>query len=247
MRVCPTPGERARTVADGRAHGVLSLADLPQRHQLAGHACDPHGRPLVPVPDDSCPARVIAASRFPEVPAHLEITSMFPVPVPDRVRAQAWLTGRLGPVPDAELRQAACRVAELHPWPELLDVGNGLSVLRLQVTEVRIQDGWGWCTVVGLSDYVSARPDPFIDIEADLLMHLDTSHRGEAATLLRRFRLHSVARPDDVRVVGVDRYGLWLWVTDSDLGWTERLSFSQPVDDLQSLRYAYHELFLTAT
>jgi hypothetical protein len=80
-------------------------------------------------------------------------------------------------VPPAARRAAALTFAEARPVGPLLDVGQGATLLRLDVAEVVLREGER-CTEVGPQAYAEARPDPLAPVEARLLQHLTATTRG---------------------------------------------------------------------
>jgi hypothetical protein len=262
----PTAGERARTLAYGVADGVLAVPGVPYA-PVSAHATDADGRPLLLLPAES--AVVAALAGVEDLPATLRISDVAPVPLPDRVRGQAWLHGWIVEVPAAERRDAALRISRLHPRPELLEAGAAdrtgrrWTVLALEVAEVEIQDMWGSATLEP-EEYAEAVPDPLVAIESGVLSHLDDCHRGELVTMLRRLNgvAHVPGGQDPVvRPLALDRYGMWLRCTATgeaaepttgrpttgqpttgepvDL----RVVFGEPVSDIHGLRCVYRRLF----
>ncbi|WP_433338860.1 DUF2470 domain-containing protein [Spirillospora sp. CA-294931] len=253
----PTAGERARTLAYGVADGVLAVPGVPYA-PVSAHATDEDGRPLLLVPAES--AAVAALRGESDLPATLRISDVAPVALPDRVRGRAWMHGWVAEVAAERRGEAALRISRLHPRPELLDLGDAWTILVLEVAEIEIEDAWG-CATLEPEEYQAAVPDPFVAIEAGMLTHLDTCHRGELAQLLKGLRAvadeatrERIGRPGAgpvVRPLALDRYGMWLRCSDAPPAEPDpfdlRVVFSEPVRDIHGLRCVYRRLFATAT
>ncbi|MQY06650.1 DUF2470 domain-containing protein [Actinomadura macrotermitis] len=236
----PSAAERARTLAYGVADGVLVAPGVPYA-PVPAHATDEHGVPLLLMPAASPVVQALGGE--PDLPATLRISDVAPVPLPDRVRGRAWLHGWVSRVPPAGLRDAALRLSRLHPRPELLDLAPDAdwTILTMDVAQIEIEDAWGPANPEP-EEYAAAAPDPFVMIEAGMLTHLDSCHRGELKNLL-------CARHDPapaLRPLGLDRHGLWLRCTTPDEAFDLRIAFPEPVRDLTGLRCVYRKLF-TAT
>ncbi|POM27583.1 hypothetical protein BTM25_19990 [Actinomadura rubteroloni] len=242
----PSPAERARTLAYGVAGGVLVTPGVPYA-PIPAHAAGKDGAPLLLLPAASPVATALVGNA--DLPATLRISDVAPVPFPDRVRGRAWLHGWISEVPPAARRDAALRLARLHPRPELLDLartdGGDHVLLTLDVAQIEVDDPWGSATVEP-EDFAQAGPDPFAAIEAGVLAHLDGCHRAE----LRRL-LPELGEPaPDVRPLGLDRLGLWLRCSipspDAPEPFDLRVPFPHPAHDLPSLRHAYACLWQAA-
>ncbi|MFI0404593.1 DUF2470 domain-containing protein [Actinomadura sp. 3N508] len=251
----PTAAERARTLAYGIADGVLVAPGVPYA-PVPAHATDRDGRPLLLVRSESpivSGLRNRASDAGTGMPATLRISDVAPVALADRVRGRAWLHGRLGEIPDGELRAAALRLAHAHPRPELLDLGTDQgdggprewTILALEISQVEIEDAWG-SAALDPEEYAAGAPDPFVAVESGILTHLDSCHRAELVGLLPEF-----VPPGPVRPLGLDRYGMWLRRTapppEAHAPFDLRLAFAEPVSDLHGLRCVYRRLFARAT
>ncbi|MFC4911554.1 DUF2470 domain-containing protein [Actinomadura gamaensis] len=235
----PEAAERARTAAYGIAGGVLVAPGVPY-DPVPAHTTHEDGAPLLLMPRQS--PVVVALAGVPDLPATLRISDVAPVPFPDRVRGRAWLHGWVSELPSDRRRDAADRLARLHPRPELLDLAaedgpaaGAWTILTMDLAEIEISDSWGTADLEP-EEYRDARPDPFVAVEPSMLGHLDGAHRAELA------RLVPGAGPGEVRPLALDRHGLWLRTPDGDL----RVGFGAPVRDVHGLRCAYRRLFAAA-
>ena len=243
----PTAAERARTLAYGVADGVLAAPGVPYA-QVTAHITDEHGVPLLLMPAAS-PVVAALAGAGDDLTATLRLSDVAPVPLADRVRGRAWLHGWVSRLPDDELRGAALTLSRLHPRPELLDLaaGGDWTILAMDVAEIEVEDAWGSATLEP-EEYALALPDPFVAVEAGLLGHLDSAHRGELHGQLAG--LPCAADATSVRPLALDRHGLWLRCElpggGADVPLDLRVAFAEPVRDLAGLRCVYRRLFGTA-
>ena len=223
----PSPEERARTVLRV-ASSVSALTALARVDMIATHGADHTGAPLLVVPERSPLAQ---AAR--DISCVVHAIDIGPAPLPDRVRGEVWLGGWLAAVPAEERADAALALAERSPDGDLLDIGAGLTVLRLEVAEVRLADrlfGDGRVVDLDAERYADANADPLADGEAEWLGHLMAAHPAEFAQLCSLVPEH--ARPPGARLhpVALDRHGLLLRI-DSPSGYRHvRLPFPAPVN-----------------
>jgi len=237
----PTTAERIRS-ACARADGALLAVD----HE------DPVATPLHHLlPDGSFAVALQAgpgAGRCGSQ-ALLELTDHAPLPLREPVRSLVWVRGRVRPVPSGAVSGLLDLIASEDPNPVLLQVQHSRSrpcgddtrytLLRLEVDSVVVTDATG-AEPVGVRDLLAARPDPFCEVEAGLLWHLDTAHADVLARLVSR--LPAPLRRGQVRPLGLDRYGVRFRVESDDGDRDVRLPFHRPVDDMPGLRRAIRML-----
>lgn len=108
-------------------------------------------------------------------------------------------------------------------------------LFRLEIASVVVTDATG-AEPVGVADLLAARPDPFCEVEASLLWHLDTVHNDVVARLVSK--LPPPLRRGQVRPLGLDRYGMRFRVEGKDGDHDVRLPFHKPVDDMTGLSQA---------
>jgi hypothetical protein len=237
------PAERARTVAC-RAAAALCVRGVAPGRPLA-HATTVDGRVLVLVPADGEVAAALAGSPEGELSAVLMVSDRAPVALRDPLRAQLWLSGWLAPVPAEDRRAAALAFAEVRPTGDLLDVGGGTLLLRMDVAEAVLREG-ARCTEVEPACYAAARPDPLVGVEARMLRHLDDDH-PEVLTLLRgRLPAGTAAPRDVVRPLGLDRFGYRLRVERPTGSSDVRVPFARPVTCPGQLAAATRRLLCVA-
>lgn len=256
MNSLPSPAERARTIARGHAPATLTLPD-GSRAEIAAHAADADGRPLLLARTGGPVARALDAWPDADLPSALEIVDIAPVPLPDRVRGRVWMTGWTSGVPAEDRPTALARLIATTDMPGLSataaptpaagePTASGAAhgepewrVLRMDLAEIDLTDLWGTADV-DVDDYLAARPDPLAPEEDALMRHLDAAHRRELGTLCARVdALTGACAP---RALAVDRYGLWLRVRLDDRPVNARFPFPHPVPDARALQWAYRAL-----
>ncbi|WP_085235060.1 DUF2470 domain-containing protein [Mycobacterium conspicuum] len=182
--------------------------------------------------------------------ALLELIDYAPLPVREPVRSLVWVRGRLQPVPGFAVPQTLDLIAAQNPSPALLQVETPRSrpaaagetrygLMRLEAASVVVTDATG-AEPVSLTDLLAARPDPFCEIESNLLWHMATAHNDVVARLVSR--LPAPLRRGRVHPLGLDRYGMRFRIEDSDGDHDVRLPFHKPVDDMAGLSQAIRVL-----
>lgn len=162
-----------------------------------------------------------------DVAAMVELADRAPLELREPVRGLLWITGWLRTLTGADARTAAVAVAERKPDSRLLDVGHGMTVLRLTPVSFVLADGDGTSSLRP-EEFRAATPDPFCRYEDHWLRHLEFAHRDVVGMLSRLVPEH--LRGGHIRPLGVDRYGLRLRIEAPDADHDVRLAFSQPVD-----------------
>ncbi|MCV7377116.1 DUF2470 domain-containing protein [Mycobacterium alsense] len=248
----PTTAERIRS-ACARAGGALLALEAS-----AGAAArqDPVATPVYHLlPDGSfavaLPPGLVDEANAPlsGSQALLELTDYAPLPLREPVRSLVWVRGRLHRVPPDMVTDVLDLIAAECPNPALLQIETPRSapadgdprytLLRLEVESVVVTDATG-AEPVSVADLLAARPDPFCEIEAGLLWHLDTVHNDVVARLVSR--LPARLRRGPVRPLGLDRYGVRFRVEGDDGDHDVRLPFHRPVDDMTGLSQAIRVL-----
>lgn len=240
----PTTAERIRS-ACVRAGGALLAVDGADPVDTPVHHLLYDGTFAVAVPSGADTSRAICGSQ-----ALLELTDYAPLPVREPVRSLVWVRGRLHQIPPGAITNLLDLIATENPDPVLLQietpqsspVGNQdtrYTLLRLEIDSVVVTDATG-AEPVSVGDLLSARPDPFCEVESTLLWHLATEHNDVVARLVSR--LPAPLRRGHVRPLGLDRYGVRFRVEGSDGDRDIRLPFHKPVDDMNGLSQAIRVL-----
>lgn len=166
----------------------------------------------------------------------LEITDQAPVPLREPIRGLLWITGRIR-LPDPETaRGLAVGVADVHPDPDLLLLGHGATLVRLEPGSVVLSDAEGTAALAPV-ELAGARPDPFCRYEQQWLSHLEQVHPEVFRALARH--LPCALRDDrDVRIrpLGMDRCGLRLRVETPTRDHDVRLNWQLEPATVEELR-----------
>ena len=246
----PTTAERIRS-ACVRAGGALLALETAHARQdpvvTPVHHLLPDGSFALALPGEreTRPGGTVAGSQ-----ALLELTDYAPLPLREPVRSLVWVRGQLHEFHPAEVAQTVDLIAAEWPHPALLQVDTPrcapsdgqetrYTLVRLEVASVVVTDATG-AEPVSVADLLAARPDPFCEIESNLLWHLDTAHSDVVARLVSR--LPAPLRRGQVRPLGLDRYGVRFRVEGKDRDHDVRLPFHKPVDDMTGLSQAIRVL-----
>jgi hypothetical protein len=153
---------------------------------------------------------------------------------------RVWVSGWAAPPQGtAQLREAALEFAETHADDDLLGLGRGTQLHRVEVQAVRLETDAGIVTV-DPEDYTAADPDPLYDVEAHLLTHLNEHHFEQLSRYLTRRLVEAGMPPRDgaPRPVRIDRYGLV--VSAPHAGTFVRLPFPRALRDRADLVEILH-------
>src|ERR1700739_3135658 len=179
----PTTAERIRSAC---ARAGAALLALETRGESPGARQDPVATPVHHLLPDGSFAIAVPVDRAGEAErpisgsqALLELSDYAPLPLREPVRSLVWVRGRVQPVPPDAVTTMLDEIAAEHPNPALLLVETPRSapaagceprytLLRLQIASVVVADATG-AETVSVADLLSARPDPFREIESSLL------------------------------------------------------------------------------
>ncbi|MFV2009212.1 MULTISPECIES: DUF2470 domain-containing protein [unclassified Micromonospora] len=234
----PSPAEIARTMAFGRLPGMAHVACRPGPHAVR-HATDPMGRILLlAAGSDLLDGALRPVPGTDDTAVVLEVADVPPV-AGSPTHGRVWVSGWVGPLDGAPARTAALDFADVHACPDLLDVGRGATIFRMEVAEVRLER-CGVTIDVDPDVYAAAEPDPIGAIESELLVDLADHHRAEMTAFIRRQLRDAGHRSlaGDPQVVRMDRYGFV--VALGPHGPRARLAFPAPVRDRAELARLLH-------
>ncbi|MBW0093589.1 DUF2470 domain-containing protein [Pseudonocardia sp. KRD-184] len=236
----PTDAERARSITSrgGRAAALVGTGS-PIAHPRAHHVHADGSAVLLLSDDEPVLARVAAHG---EVPVMLELADAAPVDLREPVRGLLWITGHIAPVPAERARRIAVGLVEQHPYPAMLELGHGATMVRLTPGSAVLSDAEGTAALSPL-DLAAARPDPFCRYERDWLGHLERVH-PEVFTALARHLPAPLRDVRDARVrpLGVDRCGLRLRVEAGDRDHDVRLAWEAPIETVEELRTQFQRM-----
>ena len=229
----PSHAELARTLAAGRLPATASVACrpglFPVRHLTDGDGrlflLAPAGGGLTDAlrPVDGADDTAVVLD-IPDVPPVAGAPSM----------GRVWVAGWAVALDGAEAHAAALDWADHDPTGDLLDVGRGQVLHRVDVAEIRLERA-GLTVDVDPDEYAAAAPDPLHPIEFDLVADLADHHVEEMTGYLRR-QLGPAAGRDVPRVVRLDRYGFVVRLGER----LARLAFPRPVADRADLSRLLH-------
>jgi hypothetical protein len=258
----PSSAEVARTLAAGRLPGNAHIACRPSPHQVR-HATDATGRVLMLVPAGGELADSLRpAEGADDVAVVLDVQDVPPV-AGSPTLGRVWVSGWAAPLTGVEARQAAQDFVGCLTWrwssadgplsrgpaPEktdpigdLLDVGRGQVLFRMEPAEVRLELG-GRVQEIDPDEYAAAEPDPLQSVEWDLLTDLADHHVPEMAEYIQRQlasggHKHPAGPPP--RVVRLDRYGFVVALGAPGREYRARLTFPRPVADRADLARLLH-------
>lgn len=231
----PTDAERARSIAVRGGTASLVGTGAPPAVPLV-HQVRADGSAVLLLADDEPVLDRIRDSAGGEFAAMLELADRAPVDLREPVRALLWITGRLR-IPTAEdARRVALQVAHELPHPELLGLGHGATLVRMDPTSAVLSDAEGSAALTPV-EIAAARPDPFCRYEQHWLAHLEHAHGAVFTALARHLpptlRDRAGAR---VRPLGVDRCGLRLRVETPERDHDVRLAWQNPITTMEELR-----------
>jgi hypothetical protein len=216
----PPLAETARTILEYggparlRIAWAAGLADVP-------YVPDRNGEPWLLLPTNRTgdwPSRDLTAVLHVEDPVGTGIAAS---------GTSLLVGGHLSRVSAEAQTPLAIELAALRPLGALLDLGHGLALHHLSVTDIRLTGAV--TAAVDLTAYVAARPDPVRPHAADILSHLAQSHRTQLAGILRvHLGADRAWAPADITPLTLDRHGL-------ELAYRE-----EPASELVRVRVPFH-------
>jgi hypothetical protein len=233
----PSEAELIRTACMRVTEAMLAVEGSEPSPVTMVHLYDSQAFVLVP---SDCAASALAwQAGSGGLPAMVEVTDLAPIALREQVRSLIWLNGALHSVPSDLERDLACEIATDHPSGGLLDIGHGSSLLRLNLTSAVVANSAGAASV-STPELAAAAPDPFWELEADWIAHLDEEH-GDLVTALSA-RLPAELLDGQVRPLGIDRFGIRFRIEGPESDSDVRLSFPRPVHDVVELSRALRTL-----
>ncbi|TFV48913.1 DUF2470 domain-containing protein [Blastococcus sp. TF02A-35] len=217
----PPAAERARTVAL-RPTAALHVAGAGTCPVLAATTTG-DGDVLLVVPAAGGAAAALQASPLGDVPARLTVTDRAPLELRHPVRALVQLSGWLTPVPADDVAGLVLDFAETSPVDALFEVGLSAVLVRMDLAEVTLEES-GQSVDVDPDDYRAAAPDAVSRVETDLMV----AERRPLSRLCGRVQ-HWAGRRDDVRLLGLDRFGVRFRVQSRRGCYDLRVPFAVPL------------------
>jgi hypothetical protein len=230
----PTPAEVARTLAAGHLPALAHVACRPGPFPVR-HVTDDHGRLLLLSPSGG--ALTIAlrpADGADDTAMVLDISDVPPMAGSPSL-GRVWVSGWARRLDGDEARAAALDYADVDASGDLLDVGAGQVLHRIDVAEVRYERH-DTLIDVDPDEYAEATPDPLRRVEFDLIADLADHHVEEIGAYVRR-QLGPTFQPSaEPQVVRLDRYGFVVRLDER----LARLAFPRPVTDRHDLAHLLH-------
>lgn len=209
----PTAAETARTLATGRLPGRLWVPELPRDLPVA-HATTAGGQVLIAAHRGSR-AWLSLAVNGDDAACVLTIDDAPPFPDSPRL-GRIHLCGWISRVIDSDLHRTGLEFATSNPIDDLLDLGAGLDLFRLELGEVRLErpdpqrsgaerpaPERSREVLLEKDEFEAASPDPLHPHERQLLQDLRDHHADDLAALVP-------GPPRRCRPVRLDRHGLVL-------------------------------------
>jgi hypothetical protein len=237
----PSAAERARSVAARGGTASLVGTGAPQVAPLVHHV-RADGSAVLLLDDGELVLDSIRSAPGGEFAAMLEVADHAPVPLREPVRGLLWITGRLRiPEPDIA-RRIALQVADVRPHPDLLKLGHGATLVRLDPGSAVLSDAEG-CAALTPVDLAAAWPDPFCRYEGHWLAHLEDAHPDVLEALSRHLppALREL-RGTRLRPLGMDRYGLRLRVEAPGRDHDVRIAWAEQATTVEELRAQMQQL-----
>jgi hypothetical protein len=231
----PSAAERARSVAARGGTASLVGTGAPQAVPLVHHV-RADGSAVLLLHDDEPVLDEIRSAPGGEFAAMLEITDHAPVDLREPVRGLLWITGRLR-VPEPDIaRRIALQVADVRPHADLLRLGHGATLVRLDPGSAVLSDAEGTAALTPV-DLAAAWPDPFCRYEGHWLAHLEDSHPDVLDVLARHLppALRDL-REARLRPLGMDRYGLRLRLEAPGRDHDVRIAWPEQATTVEELR-----------
>ncbi|MGX6604913.1 DUF2470 domain-containing protein [Micromonosporaceae bacterium Da 78-11] len=230
----PSHAEVARTLAAGHLPAVAHIA-CRQGPVPVRHVTDPLGRVLLLSPVDGAFTAAMHPQEGTDDTAMVLDISDVPPMAGSPSLGRVWVSGWAVRLDGDEARAAALDYADVDASGDLLDIGVGQVLHRMDVAEVRYERD-EVLVDVDPDEFAEAGPDPLRQIEFDLIADLADHHVQEMSDYVRR-QLGPAAQPDDdPRVVRLDRYGFLVRVGNR----LARLGFPRPVTDRHDLAHLLH-------
>jgi len=230
----PSHAEVARTLAAGHLPAVAHIACRPGPLPVR-HVTDGAGRVLLLSPaEGGFAAAVRPQPGVDDTATVLDITDVPPMAGSPGL-GRVWVSGWVARLDGDEARAAALDYADIDASGDLLDVGEGMALHRMDVAEVRYERN-GTLVDVDPDEFAAAVPDPLRQIEFDLIADLADHHLAEMSAYVRRQLGKTFQPAAEPQVVRMDRYGFVVRLDDK----LARLAFPRPVADRQDLAHLLH-------
>ncbi|GAA5194669.1 hypothetical protein GCM10023322_59600 [Rugosimonospora acidiphila] len=207
------PAEIVRTLVSGHLPGLAHVPHCPVPLPVR-HVTDSAGRPLILVRYLSAAADALWRAGDPTgTPIALAVADVPPCPDAPGL-GRAWASGWGRPLIGDDARDAAVEFATTRPSGDLLALGRGFVLYRVEVAAVRWEPPAGSAVEPDPAEYAGAEPDPVHPVERALVAGLAGHHRGELAAMVHRLAPGAGTCGRIVTPVRIDRYGMLVDLAD---------------------------------
>ena len=194
------------------------------------------GDVLLVVPAGGDVLTALRGSPLGDVPARLSVTDRAPFPLRHPVRGLVQLTGWLAPVAEPDVAEMVLVFAEASPAEVLFEVILSAVLVRLDLAEVELDES-GTHVAVDRDDFRGARPDVVSGTETELM-----AQQCRPLSRLSGRVQHWAGRRDDVRLLGLDRFGVRFRVQSRRGCYDLRVPFAVPLDGVDGFDAAVEHL-----
>jgi putative heme iron utilization protein len=238
----PTYAERARTLVHVARAGTL--ATLSRRHpghpfaSIMPYAIDGDGRPLFLISSMAMHTQNLEAD------ARASLLVAQPDWAGDPLAAgRVTLMGDAQRVPAADVPSARATYLAQHAnaryWVDFED----FSFWRLVLRDVYFVGGFAAMDWIASDAFATARPDPLADVAGGIITHMNQDHADALVTYARAF---AGVQADEAVMVGVDRLGFKLRVTEGERRHSVRIAFPREVTTAADSRTVLIEMLRRA-
>jgi len=221
----PSYAERARTLVHlGRAGTLATLSRRHPGHPFASimpYAVDDAGNPLLLISTMAMHTQNLQAD------ARASLLVAQPDWAGDPLAAgRVTLMGDARPCPESERADARASYLARHENARYWVDFDDFAFWRLDVTDVYFVGGFAAMDWIGARDYAAARPDPLADAAGGIVTHMNQDH---ADALIAYARAFAGVAADEATMIGVDRLGFKLRVTQGGRRNSVRIAFPREV------------------
>jgi putative heme iron utilization protein len=238
----PTYAERARTLLHIARAGTL--ATLSRRHpghpfaSIMPYAVDERGRPLLLISTMAMHTQNLQGD------ARASLLVAQPDWAGDPLAAgRVTLMGGAHPLARDDVPAARAAYLARHEnaryWVDFED----FAFWRLDVTDVYFVGGFAAMDWVTADDYGAAQPDPLADVAEGIVTHMNQDHADALVAYARAF---AAIDADEATMVGVDRLGFKLRVTQGDRRHSVRIAFPRQITTAADSRAVLIEMLRQA-
>ena len=221
----PTYAERARTLVHVARAGTL--ATLSRRHpghpfaSIMPYAIDGDGRPLFLISSMAMHTQNLEAD------ARASLLVAQPDWAGDPLAAgRVTLMGEGERVPTADVPAARAAYLAQHANARYWVDFDDFSFWRLVLRDVYFVGGFAAMDWIASDAFATARPDPLADVAGGIITHMNQDHADALVTYARAF---AGVQADEAVMVGVDRLGFKLRVTEGERRHSVRIAFPREV------------------